>query len=124
MRKVECVRKMLLKLTQFIKNISNGKEPLSLSYSDFFPLDSIIDYKTIEFKEKLTIINFSERLKKETGKVIVNINTSKKSSIKETQAIINLIRTELENKDIDIELGFKPNENDNITSFDIVVYKK
>ncbi|MDY0138129.1 MAG: hypothetical protein RBR50_00335 [Candidatus Izemoplasmatales bacterium] len=115
---------MLLKLTQFIKSISNGKEPLSLSYSDFFPLDSIIDYKTIEFKEKLTIINFSERLKKETGKAIVNINTSKKSSFKETQAIINLIRTELENKDIDIELGFKPNENDNITSFDIVLYKK
>lgn len=111
------------KLVKFLEKVSNGSEPMSLSYSDFFPIESIIDFKTIKFEDGVTSIDFNEQCIEETRKVIVNINTSKHSSFDETQKIISLIRLTLHKEDILIELGSKPNENQDETTFDVVLYK-
>lgn len=75
------------KLANFLENVSNGNEPISLSYGDFFPLESIIDFKAIRFGDELTSVNFREYSIEKTKKVIVNINANKHSSFNETKKI-------------------------------------
>jgi cell division GTPase FtsZ len=110
------------KIVKFIEKVSNGNEPLSLSYSDFFPIASIIDYRTIRYNNKLSNIQFSDYCRETTKKIILNINTNKESSIEQSKKIIELIRMQF-NRDMQILLGSKTNDDESEITFDIVLYK-
>lgn len=110
-------------LIKFLEDISNGSEPTSLSFSDFFPIESIVDYRTFTFNDETTIIQYSDYLKKLTKRIIVNMNTNKHHSFEKTRNIIDLIRSQFKHNDIEIELGNKYNDNEHETTVDIVLYK-
>ncbi|MFU8793578.1 MAG: hypothetical protein ACNA7K_06080 [Acholeplasmataceae bacterium] len=111
------------KLIKFIKVVSNGRESLSLTYSDFLPLESIIDYRTIIIDDKLTTFDFSDYCRESTKRIIVNINTNRNSTFEQTKKILELLRLQFNKQDIEIEFGSKTNLNENETTVDIVLYK-
>lgn len=110
-------------LIKFLENISKGKEPLSLSYTDFFPIESIIDYRTITFNNEITSIEYSDYCRENTNEIVVNINVTKDYSFEITQKIIKLIRSQFRNKNIELEMGEQLSENENETTVDILLYK-
>lgn len=110
-------------LISFLENISKSSEPLSLSFSDFFPIEAIIDYRTITFNTDCTRIEYNDYCRENTKKIIININSTKSHSQKITQNMIKLIRSQFINENIEVLMGGFMAENETEPTADIVLYR-
>ena len=110
-------------LISFLENISKSSEPLSLSFSDFFPIEAIIDYRTITFNTDCTRIEYNDYCRENTKKIIININSTKSHSQKITQNMIKLIRSQFINENIEVLMGGFMAENETEPTVDIVLYR-
>jgi cell division GTPase FtsZ len=110
------------KLDKFIEMMSNRSNQLSLSYSDFLPLEEIIDYKSIMYEEGLSNVVLSDICRTRTKRIVMSINVNSKTSSIQIKKIIEFIRSQFEN-DIDILLGSSLDETTEKITINLVLYE-
>ena len=111
-----------ISLIKFIEMMSNESDQISLSYGDFLPLEEIIDYKTITYKEEVTSVEISYCCRENTKRIIMNINTNKKTSLNYIEQSIKFIRSQFR-KDIEILLGSRMDNDGDGIIIDFVLFK-
>ena len=109
-------------LMSFLENITKSRGLLSLTYSDFSPIESIIDYRRITYNDECPSIEYNNFCRENTNRIIININSTKSYTYEMTQKIINFIRSQFINENIEILLGELLSENETEITVDIILY--
>ena len=110
-------------LMGFLENIIKSRGLLSLTYNDFSPIESIIDYRRMTYKDECTSIEYNNFCGEYTNRIIININPTKSYTYEMTQKIINFIKSQFINENVEILLGELFSENETEITVDIILYK-
>jgi len=111
-----------ISLIKFIERMSNESDQISLSFGDFLPLEEIIGYKTISYKEEVTSVEISDFCRENTKRIIMIIKTNKKNSLNDIEQSIKFIRSQFR-QDIEILLGSRMDNDGDELIIDFVLFK-
>ncbi|MBN3490600.1 hypothetical protein JV173_03630 [Acholeplasma equirhinis] len=97
-------------LEDYIENMIDNNDFLSLDFQDFEPLDDIIYKKSFIYKGNLNHLELSREVKNNTKRIIIKVVNHSKSTVHTIQELLNDLKQKFEH-DIEFILGYKNDDS-------------
>jgi len=109
-------------LIKFIETMISKRDLISLSFQDFLPIENVIEYRMVHYKDEKLNIDVSEYIKRNTTKIILLFTKSSRVTLFHIEKCITDIKSMFQ-QNIDIQLGIREDVNSNYDPIYLVFYK-